>query len=197
MSKVVAIEHVTLDGVMQGPGRPDEDRRDGFEHGGWAIAAHDPLLREVIGERMGDSWSLLVGRITYEDLASFWPNQPRPNPFSEALDNAEKFVSSTTLSEPLPWQNSILLRGSAADTVARLKNEHDKTLVIFGSGVLIRSLMRHDLIDEYVLQIHPLVLGEGRRLFTGGSPPARLRLVDAMNTHTGVIVATYHPIGAL
>jgi dihydrofolate reductase len=192
MSKVVAIEHLTLDGVMQGPGRPDEDRRDGFEYGGWAAARNDPVMQEVMGARMGSSWSLLVGRTTYEDFASFWPKQP-PNPFTEALNNVEKFVASTTLAEPLPWQNSTLLKGDAADAVAKLKKEHDKTLVIFGSGMLVQSLMRRDLIDEYVLQIHPLVLGKGRHLFPDGSPLMNFSLVDSVTTGTGVIIATYRP----
>jgi dihydrofolate reductase len=190
MSKVVAIEHITLDGVMQGPARPDEDTRDSFEYGGWA-ARNDPAMMEVLGARMGSSWSLLVGRTTYEDFASFWPNQPQPNPFTEALNNVEKFVASTTLAEPLPWQNSTLLKGDAADAVAKLKKNHDKTLVIFGSGVLVQSLMRCDLIDEYVLQIHPLVLGKGRRLFPDGSPLTNFSLVDSVSTGTGVIIATY------
>ena len=193
MSKVVVIEHLTLDGVYQGPGRPDEDRRDGFEYGGWAAARNDPAMMEVMGARMGSSWSLLVGRTTYEDFASFWPNQSQPNPFTEVLNNVEKFVASTTLTEPLPWQNSILLKGAAADAVAKLKKEHDKTLVIFGSGVLVQSLMRGNLIDEYVLQIHPLVLGKGRRLFPEGSPPTNFSLVDSVTTGTGVIIATYRP----
>ena len=193
MSKVVVIEHLTLDGVMQGPARPDEDRRDGFEYGGWAAAANDPAMHKVIGARMGSSWSLLVGRTTYEDFAKVWPNQPQPNPFTEALNNAEKFVASTTLTEPLPWQNSTLLKGDAADAVAKLKKEHDKTLVIFGSGVLVQSLMRRDLIDEYVLQIHPLVLGKGRRLFPDGSTLTKFTLVDSVTTGTGVIIATYQP----
>lgn len=193
MSKVVAIEHVTLDGVMQGPGRPTEDRRDGFAYGGWAAAASDPAMQEVMGARMGNSWSLLVGRITYEDLAGFWPNQPQPNPFTEALNNVEKFVASTTLTEPLPWQNSTLLQGDAADAVAKLKQNHAKNLVIFGSGVLVRSLMRHTLIDEYVLLIYPLVLGTGRRLFPDGGPRTTCSLVDSVTTSTGVIIATYRP----
>ena len=192
MSKVVAIEHLTLDGVMQGPGRPDEDRRDGFEYGGWAAAANDPAMQKVTGARMGSSWSLLVGRTTYEDFASFWPNQPQPNPFTEALNNVEKFVASTTLTEPLPWQNSTLLKGDA-DAVAKLKKDHDKTLVTFGSGVLVQSLMRRDLIDEYVLQIHPLVLGKGRRLFPDDSSLTNFSLVDSVTTGTGVIIATYRP----
>jgi dihydrofolate reductase len=190
VSKVVAIEHLTLDGVLQGPGRPDEDRRDGFEHGGWAVARSDPLMQQVMGAHMGGSWSLLVGRVTYEALYDFWPKQPS-NPMTDALNTVEKFVASSTLSEPLPWQNSTRLEGDAASAVARLKQEHEKTLVIFGSGMLVQSLMRRDLIDEFVLQIHPLVLGTGRRLFPDGSPRANLRLVDAVTTPTGVILATY------
>jgi dihydrofolate reductase len=192
MSKVVAVEHVTLDGVMQAPARPDEDTRGGFTHGGWAVADEDPAMQKVIGARMGSSWSLLVGRTTYEDLAGFWPNQP-PNPFTEALNRVEKFVVSNTPLE-LSWQNSTQLKGDGADSVEKLKNEHDKTLVIFGSGVLVRSLMRRDLIDEYVLQIHPLVLGKGRRLFEGDSPFTKLQLVDSVSTGSGVIIATYRPV---
>lgn len=193
MSKVVVIEHLTLDGVIQGPARPDEDTRDGFEYSGWGVAGNDPIMMEVLGARMGISWSLLVGRTTYEDFAKVWPNKPKPNPISEALNNVEKFVASTTLAEPLPWKNSTLLKGDAADAVAKLKKEHDKTLVVFGSGVLVQSLMRRDLIDEYVLQIHPLVLGKGRRLFPNGRPSTHLSLVDSVTTGTGVIIATYRP----
>ena len=191
MGKVVVIEHVTLDGVMQAPARADEDRRDGFEHGGWAAAGDDPAMQKVAGERMGRAWSLLVGRVTYEDLASYWPSQPRPNRFSDALDRVEKFVASSTLTEPLAWQNSRLLTGDAADAVAQLKQEHEKTLVVFGSGVLVRSLMEGGLVDECVLQIHPLVLGTGRRLFLDGGALTRFRLAHSVATRTGVIVATY------
>lgn len=190
MSRVVAIEHVTLDGVYQAPARADEDPREGFEYGGWAVAGNVPEMREVIGARMGSSWSLLVGRLTYEDLAGFWPRQPA-NPITESLDRARKFVVSNTLVEPLPWEGSTLLHGDGADAVARLKQELQQTLVIFGSGVLVRSLMRRDLVDELVLQIHPLVLGKGRRLFDEGGPPATLKLVQSVITRTGVIIATY------
>ncbi len=195
MSKVVVIEHLTLDGVMQGPGRPDEDRRDGFEYGGWAAARSDPLMQQVMGAHMGNAWSLLTGRITYEALYDFWPKQPS-NPMTDALNNVEKFVAPTSLAEPLPWQNSTLLKGDAAAAVATLKQEHEKTLVIFVSGMLVQSLMRRDLIDEYVLQIHPLVLGTGRRLFPDGSPLTNLSLVDTVTTGTGVIIATYRPAAA-
>ena len=192
MSKVVAIEHLTLDGVYQGPARPDEDTRDGFEYGGWAMAGNDPAMQKVIGSAMGSAWSLLVGHTTYEDLYGFWPKQPS-NPMTDALNKVEKFVASTTQIE-LPWQNSTLLKGDVADAVSKLKQEHNKTLVIFGSGILVQSLMRRDLIDEYVLMIHPLVLGKGRRLFLDGSPFTKLKLVDSVTTNTGVIVATYKGI---
>lgn len=194
MSKVVAMEHLTFDGVMQGPGRPEEDRRDGFEYGGWGNMGNDPAMMEVQGKRMGQAWSLLLGRTTYEDFADYWPKQS-DNPFTEALNRVQKFVASTTLTEPLPWQNSTLLEGDAADAVARLKKERDDTLVIFGSGVLVQSLMRRDLIDEYVLMIRPLVLGQGRRLFPDGSPYTTLSLVEEVTTSTGVIIATYQPAG--
>ena len=190
MSKVVAIEHVTLDGVMQAPARPDEDTRDGFEYGGWARAGNDPAMINAMGARMGDAWSLLVGRTTYEDFAEVWPKRP-PNPFTDALNAVQKFVASTTLTEPLPWQNSTLLKGDGADAVARLKKEHDKTMVIFGSGLLVQSLARRKLIDEFVLQIHPLVLGKGRRLFSDGSSFTNFSLVDSVTVSTGVIIATY------
>ena len=192
MARVVAVEHLTLDGVMQGPARPDEDRRDGFAYGGWAAANSDPAMQAAIGAHMKDGWSLLLGRLSYEDLYGFWPKQPEPNPFAAALNNAEKFVASTTLAEPLPWQNSTLLRGDAADAVATLKREHAKALVIFGSGMLVRSLMRRGLVDDFVLMIHPLVLGTGRRLFTDDAPFSTLTLVDSAITAKGVFIGTYH-----
>jgi dihydrofolate reductase len=191
VGKVIAIEHLTLDGVMQAPARPDEDVRGGFDRGGWATARIDPTMMQVLGACMGEGWSLLVGRITYEDFASVWPQRPRPNPFADALDAVTKFVAATTLAEPLPWQNSRLLDRDGADAVATLKKEHDGNLVIFGSGVLVQSLMRRDLVDEFLLQIHPIVLGKGRRLFPDGGPPASFRLGETVATKTGVILATY------
>jgi dihydrofolate reductase len=195
MSKVVVIPHLTLDGVMQAPGHPDEDPRDGFEHGGWAQRDNDPVMQEVMGARMGTSWSLLLGRTTYERFADFWPKQ-EPNPFTEALNQVCKYVASTTLTEPLPWANSTLLKGDAADAVAALKEQQEENLVVFGSGVLVQSLMRRDLVDEFVLQIHPLVLGSGRRLFPDAGPPATFRLADSVTTATSVIIATYQNQGS-
>ena len=194
MGKVIVIEHLTLDGVMQAPGHPDEDPRDGFAHGGWASRHQDPLMQQLMGERMGSQWALLVGRTTYQRFADFWPKQA-PNPITDSLNRVRKYVASTTLQEPLPWQNSTLLKGDAAEAVALLKHELPENLVVFGSGELVRSLMKANLIDEFVLQIYPLVLGGGRRLFpTRGSAVSCLRLVDSTTTATGVIIATYRPV---
>ncbi|HUJ14994.1 MAG TPA: dihydrofolate reductase family protein [Thermoanaerobaculia bacterium] len=190
MSRVIAIEHVTLDGVMQAPARPDEDTRDGFDLGGWAIPGIDPALQKFIGERMGAAWSLIAGRRTYEDFYSVWPKRA-PNPMAEALNRVEKFVASTRLTDPLPWQNSKLLHGDAAEAVAALKKQHNQSFIIFGSGVLLQSLIRRGLIDELILQIHPVVLGKGRRLFQDGLPLTRFRLAASLTTATGVIAASY------
>lgn len=189
MSKIIAIEHLSLDGVYQGPARPNEDTRDGFAHGGWASAGNAPEMQQVIGEAMGGPWSLLTGRITYEDLYGFWPNQP-PNPMTDALNKVTKFVVSRS-SAHLPWSNSVLLEGEATDTVAQLKKEHDKTLIIFGSGELVQALKEYNLVDEFVLMIHPVVLGEGRRFFTGDRRYARLKLQTSLTTAGGVLITRY------
>jgi dihydrofolate reductase len=194
MGRVVAFTSLTLDGVMQAPGRPDEDRRDGFEHGGWALPYADAVQGRAVGESMATAPALLFGRRTYEDFYAVWPNRT-DNPFTEVLNNAQKYVASTTLREPLPWRNSTLLKGDATEAVARLKAQLDKDLVVLGSGVLLQSLMRRNLVDEYVLQIHPLILGSGRRLFVDGGTFASLRLVDTKTTSTGVVIATYQPTG--
>jgi dihydrofolate reductase len=189
MSKVIVFTNLTLDGVMQAPGRPDEDRRGGFEYGGWA-APYAAMTQA--GDSIGTIGALLLGRRTYEDFYAVWPKQ-KESPFSAMLDNMQKYVASTTLSEPLPWINSTLLSGDATQTVARLKQESGTDLVIMGSRELVQSLMRHQLIDEYVLLIHPLILGSGSRLFPEEHPFTALRLVDVKTTPTGVVVATYRP----
>ncbi len=141
---------------------------------------------------MATTDGLLFGRRTYEDFYSFWPNQT-DNPFTEVLNNSPKYVASTTLKEPLPWSNSTLLKGDVPNAVARLKKEPGKNLVILGSGELVNSLRRHNLIDEYVLQVHPLVLGSGHRLFADDDSYEGLRLIDTKTTTTGVVIATYQP----
>jgi dihydrofolate reductase len=191
MSKVIVNMSLTLDGVIQAPRRPDEDPRGGFEHGGWALPYVDPAMGPPVKEG-AEMPALLFGRRTYEDFYAVWPNRT-DNPFTEVLDNAQKYVASTTLKEPLPWKNSTLLTGDGAAAVATLKKKLGRDLVVLGSGDLVQSLMRRNLVDVYVLSIHPLVLGSGRRLFPDGSPFATLRLVDTKTTTTGVVVATYLP----
>jgi dihydrofolate reductase len=195
MSKIVVFNSLTLDGVMQAPGRPDEDRRGGFEHGGWAQPYMDAVMGEVAAQGMAEGGPILFGRRTYEDFFSYWPHQT-DNPFTEVLDNSQKYVASRTLHEPLPWQNSTLLKGDVAEAVVRLREEPGKDIVVLGSGDLLQSLIRHGLVDEYMLLVHPLVLGSGRRLFPDGGSFARLRLVDSVTTTTGVIIATYRPTEA-
>jgi dihydrofolate reductase len=190
MGKVVVFNHVTLDGVMQAPGRPDEDLRGGFQHGGWASSRMDFVLGGLVGEAMTKEGALLLGRRTYQDFAAFWPAQ-EDNPFTAALNNSRKYVASRTLEEPLPWVNSTLLGGDAAEGVAALKQRSGTDLVVLGSGELVQSLMRSNLIDRYVLLIHPLVLGSGRRLFTDDGAFAALRLVDTKTWTVGVVIATY------
>jgi dihydrofolate reductase len=188
---ILVFNHMTLDGVMQAPGRKDEDRRDGFTHGGWAQAGNDPVMGQVIGAGMARTTGLLFGRRTYEGLGAFWPHQPQPNPFTTILDNSRKFVVSRTLTGPLTWKNSTLLAGEAAQTVAALKAQPDQNLLVMGSSELVRTLLRHDLVDDFILMVHPIVLGSGRRLFGDDGDVARLRLADTKTTTTGVIIATY------
>jgi dihydrofolate reductase len=192
--RVVVFMSVTLDGVIQAPARPDEDVRGGFEHGGWAVPYADEVMGNAASEGMAKPGSLLLGRQTYEDFFSVWPNRT-DNPYTEVLNNRTKYVASRTLHEPLPWKNSTLLRGDAAEAVARLKKQPGGDMMVIGSGELVQSLMRSSLIDEYILLIHPLVLGSGRRLFNEGGPRATLRLVDSKTTTTGVVIATYQPVG--
>jgi dihydrofolate reductase len=190
--KIVAFESVTLDGVMQGPGRPDEDTRGGFKEGGWAVPYSSPEQGQVAAESGATSGALLLGRRTYEDFYSVWPNRT-DNPYTEVLNASTKYVTSRTLSEPLPWQNSVLLAGEATDEVAKLRQAEGKDIVILGSGELVRTLAAAKLIDRYILLIHPLVLGSGQRLLADGGAQAKLRLIDSRPTSTGVVIATYEP----
>ena len=190
MRKVSVTNNITLDGVMQSPAAPNEDPRGGFEHGGWAMPYNDADKGKAMAEGMAKRGSLLFGRRTYEHFFKVWPGRT-DNPFTEVLDNTQKYVASRTLEEPLPWKNSTLLHGDAADAIAKLKAEPGDDLMILGSGDLIHSLAARHLIDQYVLLIHPLVLGSGRRLFTDDGTFAKLRLVKSLTTSTGVIIATY------
>ncbi len=193
--KVVVFTNLTLDGVMQAPGRPDEDTRGGFPYGGWA-APYNAMSSVPAGSVPAGSLSnispLLLGRRTYADFYSFWPNQSG-SPYTEVLNNAQKYVASTTLKEPLPWRNSTLLKGDVAQAIAKLKTQPGNDFLVMGSGELIQTLRKHNLVDRYILLIHPLVLGSGRRLFPEGGIHSALKLVDTQTTPTGVVIATYEP----
>ena len=191
MRKVVVVNNVTLDGVMQSPGAPDEDTRGGFRHGGWAIPYNDEVKFKEMGKGMGGRGNMLFGRRTYEKMFKAWHGRTDPNPFTKFLGDARKYVASRTLKEPLEWENSTLLKGDAADAVATLKKNGESDLVILGSGELVRSLARRDLVDQYTLLIHPLVLGPGLRMFGDDGAFAAFRLAGSVPTTTGVIVATY------
>ena len=192
MRKIVANISLSLDGVMQAPGRPDEDRRSGFEHGGWANGYHDAVMMQAMGEGLSQGADLLFGRRTYEDFYSVWPKR-KDNPFTPVLDASLKLVASRTLKEPLPWQNSRLLSGEGATTVARLKQQPGKDIVVLGCGDLMQTLIRERLVDSYVLLIHPLLLGQGRRLFGDDAARTPLRLVKSVTTTKGVVIGTYEP----
>ncbi len=189
MSRLVITNNLTLDGVMQSPSHPDEDRRGGFEHGGWAPPYADHVMGEFMAKGIEQGGSMLFGRRTYEQFASYWPHQSDDNPYAAVLNNRQKYVVSTTLREPLPWANSTLLEGMEA--VAKAKERSDGDMVVLGSGDLSQSLMQHRLVDEYVLSIHPLILGSGRQLFPEGTPFAKLQLVDSVTTTTGVVIGTF------
>jgi dihydrofolate reductase len=191
MSRLVITNNLTLDGVIQSPSHPDEDRRGGFEHGGWAPPYADHVMGDVMAKGIERGGTMLFGRRTYEQFASYWPHQPDDNPYAAVLNSRRKYVVSTTLSDPPPWANSTLLEG--VEAVAGLKEQPGGDMVLLGSGELAQSLMRDGLVDEYVLSIHPLVLGSGRRLFPEGSPSAKLELVESVTTTTGVVIGTYRP----
>jgi dihydrofolate reductase len=191
MRKIIVFTAVTLDGVLQGPARPDEDRRGGFSYGGWAVP-YDAMQSQEAAEGHSAFDGLLLGRRTYEDLYDYWPKQTN-NPFTEQLNNMQKYVASTTLKEPLGWQNTTLIKANVPEAVTALKAEPGDDLMIMGSSKLSQSLMKHNLIDRYILMIHPVVLGTGQRLFDDIGQLTTLQLVSAKPTPKGVVVAIYEP----
>lgn len=196
MGGIVVSTHLTLDGVMQAPGQPDEDTRGGFEHGGWQRQYADQVMGAFIGQAMAWAGGMLLGRRTYENFAAFWPSQPSDNPIAQAMNGSRKYVVSTRLKDPLEWSNSVLLSGDLADEVGRLKASEPKDLSVVGSGVLAQSLAELGLVDEYDIFLHPLVLGSGNRLFEHGLPRTALELVDTKTTTTGVVILVYRPAGS-
>lgn len=194
MGEIVVVENVTLDGVMQSPGRADEDPRGGFGHGGWARPYPDHIAAATMGQGMGADGVMLFGRRTYLDFHQAWAGQGDGNPYTEVLNRKTKYVVSRTLAEPLPWQNSVLLSGAVPDAVGRLRAEAEGDIVVLGSGMLVRSLAAAGLVDQYVVSIHPLTLGTGTTWFGAGAEAYReMTLLDTVTTTTGVIIARYRP----
>ena len=193
MRKLIVSTFLTLDGVMQAPGGPEEDDSGGFEHGGWSVNYWDDLMGEVKTEEFNVPFDMLLGRRSYEILGAFWPSAPE-EAGGKPLNDATKFVASRGR-PALEWEPSVLIEGDAAEGVAELTETDGPELQVHGSGNLIQTLMRHGLVDEYRLWVFPLVLGSGKRLFADGTIPAGLKLVDNKVSTTGVVMGTYEPAG--
>jgi dihydrofolate reductase len=195
MRTLAVVEFVTLDGVMQGLGSPDEDRDGGFAHGGWGAPYGDEVLGQRASEGMPATTAYLFGRKTYEHMRAHWPHEPDDNPIAAHLNAAPKYVVTRTLTS-LDWAGSHILHGDVVESIGGLKSRGEGTISVLGSGVLVQTLIEHDLIDEYHLFIHPLVLGTGKRLFRETARPLPMRLVDCTPTTTGVLLLSYRPAWA-
>jgi dihydrofolate reductase len=186
---------VTLDGVVQAPGGPNEDRSGGFEHGGWLVPYADDDMAQAMTGFFVEADAFLLGRRTYEIFAASWPKVTDPDdPIASRLNSLPKYVASRTLTD-VSWEGSKLLKGDLATEVAELKRKPGRELQVHGSGGLVQTLMQHDLIDEYRLLTYPVVLGEGKRLFGDGAKPAALNWIDHKTTSTGVSIDVYTPAG--
>jgi dihydrofolate reductase len=195
MRRLLVNTFLTLDGVMQAPGGPEEDPSGGFAYGGWSVNYWDDQMGKIMGEAMSTPFDLVLGRKTYEIFAGHWPHAT-DDPAAKPLNDATKYVASRTLSS-VDWSNSVLIEGDVGDGIAALKQESGPELQVHGSGNLIQTLLRHNLIDEYRLWIFPLVVGAGKRLFSDGTTPAGLKLIDSKVSSTGVVIATYQPAGEI
>jgi dihydrofolate reductase len=193
MPRIVVSEFVTLDGVMQAPGDPNEDRSGGFEYGGWQLPFFDDIFGKVIMDAFAATGGMLLGRRTYEIFARHWPNQPADDPLAGTMNDMTKYVVSTTLDEPLAWQNSNLIKDNVVEALRKLRAEHGTDVQVIGSGELVQTLISNDLVDEYRLMIHPIVLGTGKRLFRDGTSKTRLQLKETTPTTTGVLINSYVP----
>jgi len=192
MRKLAIVEFVTLDGVMQSLGSPDEDREGGFAYGGWSAPYGDEVSGRAAAEGFTGTTAYLFGRKTYEKMAAHWPLEPDTNPIAAHLNATAKYVVTKTLTS-VEWQGTEILSGDPAASVRDLKQRGDGGITVLGSGVLVQTLIEHDLVDEFRVFVHPLVLGTGKRLFREVSRPLRLRLIESAQTSTGVLVLTYQP----
>lgn len=192
MRTLTVIEFITLDGVMQSLGSPDEDREGGFEYGGWAAPYGDEVLGRKAGEGLTATTAYLLGRRTYEKMAAHWPGEPDSDPVAASLNSTPKYVATRTQTS-LDWAGSHVLGGDLVQSVNELKEQGEGTIAVLGSGVLVQALIENDLVDEYRLFVHPLVLGTGKRLFRQAPRPLPMRLVDCTPTTTGVLLLSYQP----
>jgi dihydrofolate reductase len=196
MRELLVTTFLTLDGVMQGPGAPGEDDSGGFAHGGWSMNYWDDLMGQVMGEATSKPFAMVLGRTTYDIMAAYWPHAPEEEG-GKALNDATKYVASRGRPDLSGWSNSVLIEGDAADGIAALKQQDGPELQVHGSGNLIQTLLRHGLVDRFRLWVFPVVLGSGKRLFSDGTVPAGLKLVDSKVSTTGVVIATYEPSGEI
>ena len=192
MRKLVVVEFLSLDGVYQAPGHPDEDREGGFEHGGWQMQYFDDVMGEQAMKGIAETDAQLFGRKTFEKMAAFWPTAPADDPFAKHLNGVQKYVASTTLEDP-EWQPTTVIRDVPAE-VAALKQQDGGTITVLGSGNLVQTLMANDLVDEYSLSVFPLTLGGGKRLFADDGAMRKLELVGSTPTTTGGLMLTYRPL---
>jgi len=193
--RLTVTSHLTLDGVMQSNGKPEPELNDGFEQGGWQVPYFDQDMDRLTADWIAAADAFLFGRRTYELFAAYWSQVTDPSdPRATRLNALPKHVVSTTL-DRVPWNNSILLQGDVAGEVAKLKRQPGNELQVHGSATLVRMLMKHGLVDEYRLLIHPVVLGNGKRLFADGTTPAALQLIDTKTTSRGVVAHIYQPSG--
>ena len=194
MRSLVVAAFLTLDGVMQAPGGPEEDLTGGFSQGGWSVNYWDDDMGAAMGENFAKPFDLLLGRKTYEIFAAHWPHVGGDDPAGATLNSARKYVASRTL-DRVEWRNSVLLEGDVAEAVAALKADDGPEIVTQGSSDLIQTLLEHDLVDEFRIWTFPVVVGPGKRLFGQGAVPAGLKLVDSRTSSTGVVMATYRRAG--
>lgn len=186
------IEFMSLDGVIQAPGAPEEDTEGGFRHGGWQRPYFDDVLGRAAGQGMAQTDAYLFGRKTYEAMASYWPTVSDEDPHARHLNSAQKYVVSRTLGAT-DWSKSEVISGDVPQAVARLKSQPGGNIAVLGSAELVRTLIGHDLVDEYFLGVFPIVLGSGKRLFGEAEAPKRLKLIESAATGTGGLLLTYRP----
>jgi len=195
MKKLIVLSFITLDGVMQAPGGPEEDPTGGFKYGGWVAGYFDDFLGKLMEKQMNKPFNLLLGRRTYEIFAAHWPYvKTDEDPFAASMNKAKKYVASKTLKR-LDWSNSELIKGDVAKKVKKLKEQDGPDIQVHGSGNLIQTLLKHDLVDELWLKIFPITLGKGKRLFAEGTIPAGFKLLESETLPNGVIVASYARAG--